>query len=151
MLSRMGDRDPADLLETIRQKRRHVEAFLATAVPRKRRLLNITIVAGALAAALTAAPAAGGQPFTTWMTAAMGLTSPSWRLLCGVASVCSILATVTTQLLKSNNLEERITRAQGCRAKLEVLEIGLAAGQIEPQRATAEYLQCVQESAFIEA
>jgi hypothetical protein len=151
MLSRMGDRVAADLLESVRQKRRQVETFLATAVPRKRRLLNITIAAGALAAALTAAPAAGGQPFTTWMTAAMGLTSPSWRLLCGVASVCSILATVTTQLLKSNNLEERITRAQGCRAKLEVLEIGLAAGQIEPQRAAAEYMQCVQESAFIEA
>ncbi len=147
----MGDRVAADLLESVRQKRRQVETFLAAAVPRKRRLLNITIAAGALAAALTAAPAAGGQPFTTWMTAAMGLTSPSWRLLCGVASVCSILATVTTQLLKSNNLEERITRAQGCRAKLEVLEIGLAAGQIEPQRAAAEYMQCVQESAFIEA
>ncbi len=147
----MADPVPTDLLETVRQKRRQVEAFLTTAVPRKRRLLNITIAAGALAAALTAGPAAGGQPFTSWMTAAMGLTSPSWRLLCGVASVCSILATITTQLLKSNNLEERITRAQGCRAKLEVLEIGLAAGQIDAPRATVEYMQCVQESAFIEA
>ena len=147
----MVETNGTNLLESVRQKRRQVETFLAAAVPRKRRLLNITIGAGALAAALTAGPAAGGQPFTAWMTAAMGLTSPSWRLLCGVASVCSILATIATQLLKSNNLEERITRAQGCRAKLEVLEIGIAAGQIDAARGTAEYMQCVQDAAFIEA
>jgi MFS family permease len=151
MLHDMADGSPTDLLATVRQKRQHVEAFLAAAVPRKRRLMNVTIVAGALAAALTAAPAAGGQPFTTWMTTAMGLTSPSWRLLCGAASIFSIMATLATQLLKSNNLEERITRAQGCRAKLEVLEIGLASGQVDTARATAEYLQCVQDAAFIEA
>jgi hypothetical protein len=147
----MADAIPTDLLDTVRHKRQQLNAFLATAVPRKRRLMNITIVAGALAAALTAAPAAGGQPFTAWMTAAMGLSSPSWRLLCGAASIFSIMATVATQLLKSNNLEERITRAQGCRAKLEVLEIGIAAGQLDATRATAEYLQCVQDAAFLEA
>jgi MFS family permease len=151
MLQGMPETAPTDLLETVRQKRRQVNAFLAAAVPRKRRLMNITIVAGALAAALTAAPAAGGQPFTAWMTSAMGLTSPSWRLLCGAASIFSIMATVATQLLKSNSLEERITRAQSCRAKLEVLEIGIAAGQVDTARATAEYLQCVQETAFIDA
>lgn len=150
MLHRMADAIPTDLLTTVRQKRQKLDAFLALSVPRKRRLMNITIVAGALAAALTAAPAAGGQPFTAWMTAAMGLSSPSWRLLCGAASIFSIMATVATQLLKSNNLEERITRAQACRAKLEVLEIGIAAGQIDTARATSEYLQCVQDAAFIE-
>ena len=150
MLHDMADAIPGDLLTTVRHKRQQVEGFLAAAVPRKRRLMNITIVAGALAAALTAAPAAGGQPFTAWMTAAMGLSSPSWRLLCGAAAVFSIMATVATQLLKSNNLEERITRAQGCRAKLEVLEIGIAAGQVDAARATAEYLQCVQDAAFID-
>jgi hypothetical protein len=147
----MGDTVPTDLLETVRQKRRQVDAFLANAVPKKRRLMNVAIVAGALAAALTAAPAAGGQPFTAWMTSAMGLTSPSWRLLCAAASLFSIMATVSTQLLKSNSLEERIARAQGCRAKLEVLEVGIAAGQLDVARATAEYLQCVQEAAFLEA
>jgi MFS family permease len=141
---------PTDLLETVRQKRRQVDAFLTSAVPRKRRLMNITIAAGAVAAALTAAPAAGGQTFTTWMTTAMGLTSPSWRLLCGLATVCSIMATVATQLLKSNNLEERVIRAQSCRAKLEVLEIGIVAGQLDPPRATAQYIECVADVAFIE-
>lgn len=140
----------ADLLGHVRQKRAKVEAFLAGAVPRKRRLQNVTLVAGTLAAALTAAPAAGGQAFTAWLTAALGLTSPSWRLLCGGAAVCSVLATLATQLLKSQNIEERVTRASGCRAKLEVLEVGLTTGQLDPSHATTEYLRCVEEAAFLD-
>jgi hypothetical protein len=49
-----------DILGRIRDKRAEVDRFLATAVPRKRRLLNTTIVGGSLAAALTAGPAVGG-------------------------------------------------------------------------------------------
>jgi len=146
----MTETVPSALLETVRQKRGQVDRFLAAAVPRKRRLLNLTIVAGAIAAVLTAAPAAGGQPLTAWLTGALGLTSPSWRLLCGLASICSVAATVATQLLKSNNLEERITRALGCRARLEALEIAIAGGQIDAPRATSEYIQCVKDAAFLE-
>jgi hypothetical protein len=134
----------------IRQKRAELERFLSAARPRKRRLLNTTIVAGSLAAALTAAPAVGGQSFTAWLTGAFGLASPSWRLLCAAASVCSIMATVSTQLLKSHNIEEHVARAQGCRAKLEVLETGLTLGQMDRQQATTEYLKCVEDAAFLE-
>jgi hypothetical protein len=80
---------------------------------------------------------------------AAGLASPSWQLLCVLASACSIAATLATQLLKSNNLEEKVTRAQGCRAKLEVLEVGLATGQLDVSRASAGYLKCVEEVAFL--
>src|SRR6267142_5751341 len=111
-----------ELVSRIRQKRAQLETFLAAARPRKRRLLNTTIVGGSLAAALTAGPAIGGQSFTAWLTAALGLTSPSWRLLCGGAAVCSVMATVATQLLKSDNVEHNVIRAQGVRAKLDVLE-----------------------------
>jgi hypothetical protein len=61
------------------------------------------------------------------------------------------MATVATQLLKSQNIEENVTRAQGCRAKLEVLEVGLSIGQIDVQQATTEYLKCVEDSASLEA
>ena len=142
---------PAELIGHIKQKRQHVDSFLASAVPRKRRLLNLTLVAGTLAAALTAAPAVGGQPFTAWLTASMGLSSPSWRLLCGAAAVCSVLSTLATQLLKSNRLEERVARAVSCRAKLEALEIGIAAGQVDATQATAEYMRCAEDAAFIDA
>ena len=140
-----------DILGRIRAKRAEVDRFLATPVPRKRRLLNTTIVGGSLAAALTAGPAVGGQPFTAWLTMSLGLTSPSWRLLCGAASVASILATVATQVLKSNNLEQNIGRAQSARAKLEVLETSVTLGQLDPRQAATEFLKCVEDAAFLEA
>ena len=135
----------------IKQKRHQLDTFLAAARPRKRRLLNTTIVGGSLAAALTAGPAVGGQSFTVWLTMTLGLTSPSWRLLCAAASVSSIMATVATQLLKSHNVEEYVARAQSCRAKLEVLELGLSMGQLDLRQATTEYLKCVEDVAFLES
>ena len=140
----------ADLVQRIVEKRTQLEKFITRALPRKRRLLNITIIAGTIAAALTAAPAIGGQAFTAWLTKAFGLTSPAWQVLCGAAAVSSVLATVATQLLKSHNLEEHVTRAQGCRAKLEVIEVGLTTGQLDVGQATTEYIKCVEEAAFLQ-
>jgi hypothetical protein len=149
-LAMTADDSNATLTARIRDKRQQLDRFLATARPRKRRLINTTIIGGSVAAALTAGPAVGGPSFTAWLTGTLGLTSPSWRLLCAAASVCSVTATVATQLLKSHNIEEHVTRAQGCRAKLEVIEVGLAAGQIDAKQATAEYLKCIEEAAFLE-
>jgi MFS family permease len=147
----MGDTSAApELGDRIRRSRAELDAFLAAAVPRKRRLLNTTILGGSLAAALTAGPAVGGQSFTAWLTATLALESPSWRLLCGVAAACSIAATVATQLLKSHNIEDHVSRAQSCRAKLEVLELSLSLGEIDPRQASAEYLRCVEQTAFLE-
>jgi hypothetical protein len=140
-----------DIVSRLREKRLELDRFLNTARPRKRRLINTTIVGGSLAAALTAAPALGGQSFTAWLTSVLGLTSPSWRLLCGTASICSLTATVATQLLKSHNVEEQVARAQACRAKLEVLEVGVTLGQLDVRQATAEYLKCVEDAAFLES
>ena len=135
------------LLERVRLTRGQVDGFLASAAPRKRRLLNLTIIGGTLAAALTAAPAVGGQPFTAWLTMTLGLSGPSWRLLCGAASLSSITATVATQLLKSTHLEEHLTRALACRARLEALEVGLSLGHLDLKQATTEYLKCVEDAA----
>jgi hypothetical protein len=140
-----------DLLVRIRQKRQQVEVFVGGALPRKRRLLNITIFGGTLAAAFTAGPAAGGASFTAWLTSTFGLTSPSWQLLCGAAAACSVAATVSTQLLKSQNIEEHVARAQSCRAKLEVLEVGLTTGHIDTSQATSEFIRCVEEVSFLDA
>jgi MFS family permease len=140
-----------ELASRIRQKREQMERFLASSRPRKRRLLNTTILDGSLAAALTAAPAIGGQSLTGWLTGMLGLSSPSWRLLCAAASVCSVTATVATQLLKSQNIEEHVAKAEGSRAKLEALEVALTMRQIEVPQATTEYLRCVEDSPFIES
>lgn len=138
------------LLTQVRTKRAEVDRFLSRAVPQRRRLLNTTIVGGTVAAALTAAPAVGGQTFTKWLTAAFDLTAPAWQLLCGAAAVSSIAATVATQVLKSNNVDEHVSRAQTCRARLEVLEVGLSTGRIDPSQATSDYMKCVEEVAFID-
>ena len=140
-----------ELLARIRKKRAQIETFLATSRPRKRRLLNTTIFCGSLAAALTAAPAIGGQSFTAWLNVIFGLSSPSWQILCAAAFICSVMATVATQLLKSHNVEEHVARAQGCCAKLEVLEIGLTVGQLDIRQATTEYLKCVEDAALLES
>ena len=139
------------LLARVRGTRLQVDRFIAASVPRKRRLLNTTIVGGTIAAVLTAAPAVGGAPFTTWLTSSLGLESPVWRLLCGAASLSSIAATIATQTLKSTQLEEHVARALGCRARLEVIETGLALGHLDVKQATTDYLKCVEDSAVIGA
>jgi hypothetical protein len=146
----MTDAAPQEnLASRIRQTRAQVDAFLSAARPRKGRLVNTTIVAGTLAAALTAAPAAGGQAFTTWLTAALHLPTPSWRLLCVAASICSITSAIATQLLKSNSLEENVSRAQRTRAKLDALEMALTVGQLNSGYAAEQYFQCVEETALL--
>jgi hypothetical protein len=148
--SRDGDRR-ADLLSLIKQKRPEVESYLRLAASRRRLLINTTIIAGTLAAALTAAPALGGKSFADWLTSIFGLTSPAWQLLCGVASMCSIAATVATQLLKSHNIEDRINRAQGARAKIQMLEVGIESGLMTPAEAGAAYILCIGDITFLQA
>jgi hypothetical protein len=137
------------LRERINARRDEVQAYILSEGPRKTRLLNTTIVGGSLAAVLNAGPAVGGQPFTAWLTGTFGLTSPAWQLLCGAAAACSVTATIATQLLKSRNVEERIARAESCRAKLEILDVGLSTGHMDLAQATTEFIRCVEETAFL--
>ena len=140
----------SELLDRVVRKKQEVEAFLSRAQPRRRRLLNVTIFGGTLAAAFTAGPAVGGASFTQWLTKAFGLDNPSWQLLCGAAAACSVAATLSTQLLKSQNVEEHVARALSCRAKLEVLEVGLTTGQLDVPQATTEFMRCVEEASFLD-
>lgn len=139
-----------DLESRIHNKRTQVNAYLSQTKPTKRRLLNASIIGGSLSALLTAGPALGGQTFSSWMTGVFGLNSPSWQILCGAAALCSLVATVSLQLLKSNKLEENLAKAQVCSAKLEILEIGLSAGQIDGKQALAEYIRCVEGTDFLQ-
>src|SRR5689334_25080462 len=103
---------PVDLLAVIRERRECTDAYLRTAGARRRLLVNVTLVAAALATFLTAAPAFGGQSFAKWLTGVFGLSSPAWQLLCAAAAVCSMSATIATQLLSSHQLDERVAAAQ---------------------------------------
>jgi hypothetical protein len=139
-----------DLLRSISHKREQIETFLDSAASRRRLLLNLTIVAGTCSVTLTAAPALGGKSLADWLSATFALSSPSWQLLCAAAALCSLTATIATQLLKSHNLEDYIRRAQVVRAKLEMLEVGVASGELTRAQAAGEYMKCIEDSAWIE-
>jgi len=131
----------------VERKREEVEAYLSAAVGRRDRLLRLSLITGALAAAMTAAPALGGKPLAAWLTVTLGLTAPAWQLLCGAAAVCSMTATIATQLMKSHNLDEHIVRAQSVRSRLEMLEVAVGAGQVSDAEAAAELMKCIESFA----
>jgi hypothetical protein len=105
---------------------------------RQRRLLNVAIVAGALATALAGAPAILSD-----------VPPPIWRTLCILAAACSLVAAIVTQLQKSNSVGENVSRAETIRARLDVLNIGLISGNLSQEQAATEYAACVEQSSFI--
>jgi hypothetical protein len=139
----------ADLLVTIRDLRERTDAYLRVACSRRHLLVNVTLIAAALATFLTAAPALGGKPFAKWLTGVLGLSSPAWQLLCAGAAVCSLATTIATQLLRSHNVDERVLAAQTVRAQLQTLEIRAGLDQIGQAEAVAELIKCVENAAFV--
>lgn len=143
--------DPLDeLVQQIHTKRDEIDSYLEDTTTRRSRLAQATIVAGSIAATLTAAPALGGQSLSDWPSRLFATPAPAWQILCGIAALCSLAATVATQLHKSNNYDERIVRAQGARAGLEVLEVGIASDRLNPEEAFSRYQQSVRTVSFIE-
>lgn len=140
-----------DLVARILAKRADVDQYLESTDRRSHLLLNLTIVAGSVAAALTTAPALGGKPLADWITETFALATPSWRILCAVACVCSLIATVATQMRASHHYEDLITRAQAVKAALEVLEVSIEAGTVNRKQATAQLRACIEGSSFIHA
>jgi hypothetical protein len=100
-----GDDEALETLERrVQAKRDDVDRYLAAAYRHRGRLVRVTIMSGSIASALTAAPALGGKPLADWLTAVFELSTPAWRILCLAAMMCSLAATIATQLHKSNNL-----------------------------------------------
>lgn len=147
----LGDESrQAALLERIRTKSAEVDRYLGTTGKQRRRLVNVSILAGTAAAALTAAPALGGESLTDWLSAAFSTQAESWRVLCALASICSVAATIATQVHKSHAYDENIVRAQAVRANLEVIDVGLTSGLITASEATTQFLSTIEKASFIE-
>ena len=51
----------------------------------------------------------------------------------------------------TTNVRDDLLAAQSCRAKLEVLEVGLTTGHIDTTQATSEFIRCVEEVSFLDA
>jgi hypothetical protein len=139
------------LISQVQAKRAEVEQYLRAVGARRRRLVTVTIVAAAMATLLTAPTALGGKPLADWLTETFQLSSPSWRLLCALAAVCSLTAAVATQLHASKNYEEHIARAEAIKATLEMLEVAITSNHLSQHEATSQYLKVIENTSFIEA
>jgi uncharacterized membrane protein YozB (DUF420 family) len=131
----------SDLPFLIQRSRGEVTDYLNRVRTRQRRLLTLAVVAGALATLFAATPAIGGKPLSDVL--------PVWQLLCAFAAICSLIAAIATQLQKSSNLEANVARAETVRARLDILNIGLIAGNLSREQAANEYGECLQLASFL--
>jgi hypothetical protein len=102
-----------------------------------------------VSAALTAAPALGGQSLTAWLTKTFELTLPIWQLLCLGAMMCSIAATIATNMAKSHETTTRLMQAQACDAKLEGLETLVEMRKVDIGDASEQYTRALTDIPFI--
>lgn len=137
--------DAEVLLDRIKTKRREIAEYLTENEPKQSRFITISIVAGALAAALTAGPGVGGSGFIETASGLVSFGIPVWQVLCLLATFLSMSAVIANGLLKTNDLTSKITQVRGCDAKLEGLEIMLDMNQIELKQATSLYTQYLTE------
>lgn len=137
------------LMRRVREKRNAIDSYLDVACRRRHRLVHVTIIAGSVAAALTAAPALGGKPFTDWLDGATEAPTQSWRILCALAALCSLAATIASQLHRSNDYDDHITRARGAKANLEALEVGIECGYLNTRDAVNRYMTCIEDVPFL--
>ncbi len=139
------------LIERIQARRTHITAYVNELESHDTRLTTVSIVASAIAAAVTAGPALGGTNFTESVQKLLSLLddSPVWRLLCLTATLVSIVAAVSTNLYRAHDTASRLAKAQAAGRMLAVLEAGVEFGQFPVDQAAKLYQQYVAEIAFI--
>ena len=140
-----------ELLERIKARRATITEFVRDLEPRGARQTNTSIICSALAAVLTAGPAFGGTKFATGLQHALTLPDESlvWRILCFAAMVVSLVAAISTNLYKTNDVAGRLSKAEACNAGLEGLETLVEFGQIPVDQAVKQYQQFVAGIPFI--
>jgi hypothetical protein len=156
-LARWGPDVPGDtrpgLVETIRDRRLAIEAYVREKEPASNRLSTISIVSSALAAALTAGPALGRENFTETVQSGLSLerSSTVWSVLCLGAAVVSVTAAVSAQLNKAHDLRSRIGAAEAAGVMLDGLRTRLEFGRLSTEDAAQEYQDILTGIPFVHA
>jgi hypothetical protein len=146
-----GGMTSTELLGRVHAKLAEVERYVQVNARRRRLLVNLAVIASGVAAFLTAPFAAGGKQFAGWLQEdVLHTSSPSWQLLCLLATVCSVTCVIATQIQKSHSYDEHIVRAQELRATLEALELSITSESLTPRRATGEFMKCIESGSFME-
>ena len=140
------------LSDRIEQRQQAIRSYLGRERPRRNRLSNISIVGSALAAMLTAGPAAGGTGFTESVQGIFSLGDDSvvWRFLCLAAVILSVAAALATNFANSHALADRVTAAETANAQLEGLQDTLSFGHIPIDDALKLYQQYVAQIPFVD-
>lgn len=134
----------AAFLAVVRARRLAVTHGTEALRRRDNRLTLLSVIASAVATVLTAAPAMGGLELTRALGSA-GPDTPSWRILCGLASICSLLAAIATNLHRQQEVTSRLARCQAGAGRLETLELQVAFQKVPLAEATAEYGRIIAE------
>lgn len=148
--------DPADmrqeLLQRIQARRASINAFVRDLERRGGRLTNLSIICSAVVTVLTAGPALGGVTFAEGVQHLLDLStdSPVWRLLCLAAMLISIVATIATNMMKSQDVATRLSKAQAGNVALEGLETLVEFGQVPVTEAVKLYQQYISDIPFIQ-
>jgi hypothetical protein len=141
-----------NLLTRIQRRRRSIDAFLDRARPRRSRLTKITVISGAVSAALTAGPALGGTDFSGAVqdTLRLPYESLSWQALCIAATIFSLISAIVAGLMNSEDIAGRVTTAEVVNADLEGLETMLELNRMEVAAALNLYQQYLTKVPFVD-
>lgn len=139
-----------DLLKKINAKRDKIRAFTSKHGPKNKLLLNVSIICGVVGTALAGIPAVGGSEAIETIKEIAKPGLPVWQLLCIGAAVMTMAATIATSMRSNHDTGNKLSKAQVCDAKLEMLELLLQNDQIDARQAIEKYGEYSTEVSFIE-
>ncbi|MGH3837988.1 MAG: hypothetical protein ACRDSF_20155 [Pseudonocardiaceae bacterium] len=141
-----------ELIRRIEARRASINAFLRRVRPRSIRLANISIASSAVAAVFTAGPAFGGVSFTEAVQRGLSLSNGSivWRTLCLAATLISLVAAISVQLNKSQDVASQLSAAEACNTELEGLQTLLEFAQLPVHDAVELYQKYIAKIPFVE-
>jgi hypothetical protein len=150
----MGDNDDArlELIGRIEARRASIDAFVRRVRPRNIRLANIGIISSSAAAVFTVGPAFGGASFAGAVQRGLSLSNDSivWRSLCLAATLVALVAAISAQLGKSQEMTSQLSAAEACNAELEGLQTLLEFAQLSVRDAVELYRTYIVKISFIE-
>jgi hypothetical protein len=132
------------LLGLIRRRRRDLRGFVDNAQPTGKRLTNVNIIFGGLAAVFTTTPLIWGKPILG-VFGESNPGSPAWKWLLGLAACSSLLSTTAAGIYRQRDIAARLVTAETNIAKLTVLEAQLELEQAPFAQAVEEYKKAVEE------
>jgi hypothetical protein len=141
--------DDNKLEKKIHDKRQSIELWVKNWEPKVKRLTNLNIISSALMTILTVAPVIGGKTFIEFVLGNSNHDSLKWKLFFVIVALLSLVSLIVAQLLKSNNIMDRLSKARACDAKLEGLETLLDLKVKDRDKVASEYMNILPEIAFI--